>query len=69
MSWPVSGDPEVDAKVCKAGGRGADAASRLFFAGEATHKEDAYTVHGAYMSGTVLERLFACEWTASQPVE
>lgn len=23
----------------------------LYFAGEATHKEDAYTVHGAYLSG------------------
>lgn len=25
--------------------------TRLYFAGEATHKEDAYTVHGAYLSG------------------
>jgi Flavin containing amine oxidoreductase len=25
--------------------------TRLYFAGEATHKGDAYTVHGAYMSG------------------
>jgi Flavin containing amine oxidoreductase len=25
--------------------------TRLYFAGEATHKADAYTVHGAYLSG------------------
>lgn len=25
--------------------------TRLYFAGEAMHKEDAYTVHGAYLSG------------------
>jgi hypothetical protein len=25
--------------------------TRLYFAGEATHREDAYTVHGAFLSG------------------
>lgn len=28
-----------------------------YFAGKATHKEDAYTLHGAYMSGALARRL------------
>jgi monoamine oxidase len=55
MAVPVSGDTEADEAAGRflrpGGGPGASAATRLYFAGEATHRADAYTVHGAFMSG------------------
>lgn len=53
LSHPMSGVEEVDEVQLQAGlrGRGLDPQVRLFFAGEATHKEDAYTVQGAMLSG------------------
>jgi monoamine oxidase len=54
LAVPVSGDAEIDAAAGRAlrpGGGASTAATRLFFGGEATHRADAYTVHGAFMSG------------------
>ena len=50
MALPVSGDEALDRKIAR-GGNVLDASVRLYFAGEATHIQDSYTVHGAYMSG------------------
>ena len=55
LAVPVSGDAEADEAAGRflrpGGGAGVTAATRLYFAGEATHRADAYTVHGAFMSG------------------
>jgi monoamine oxidase len=55
LAVPVSGDTEADEAAGRflrpGGGAGLTAATRLYFAGEATHRADAYTVHGAFMSG------------------
>jgi len=55
MMLPITGDDQVDQKdalVVPNGGRPVvRAESRLYFAGEGTIKSDAYTVHGAFMSG------------------
>uniref|UniRef100_A0A061R8Y1 N1-acetylpolyamine oxidase n=1 Tax=Tetraselmis sp. GSL018 TaxID=582737 RepID=A0A061R8Y1_9CHLO len=61
LAWPVCGVPDLDEQqaVCK--GQLLNAKTRLFFAGEATHKEDAYTVHGAYESGS-REANRICHW-------
>jgi monoamine oxidase len=36
--------------------------TRLYFAGEATHRDDAYTVHGAFLSGDREARRIATWW-------
>jgi hypothetical protein len=53
MAIPVSGDAEQDAKVAAQGLKRVTLYpdTRLYFAGEATHRADAYTVHGAFLSG------------------
>jgi hypothetical protein len=50
MSLPVTGDTSFDARAAKVQ-LPLRKDTRLYFAGEATHKGDAYTVHGALMSG------------------
>ena len=40
-----------------------DSRVRLYFAGEATHREDAYTVHGAMLSGEREARKIKRWWT------
>ncbi|KAL4530257.1 hypothetical protein Ndes2437B_g03764 [Nannochloris sp. 'desiccata'] len=50
MSFPVTGDTSFDARAAKLQ-LPLRKDTRLYFAGEATHKGDAYTVHGALMSG------------------
>lgn len=54
MAWPVSGDSQQDAAQPHNSGKLLSQQTRLFFAGEATHKEDAYTVQGALLSGALL---------------
>jgi len=50
MSLPVTGDTSFDACAARVQ-LPLRKDTRLYFAGEATHKGDAYTVHGAFMSG------------------
>lgn len=52
MAWPVTGIDQLDNAQVTSSGQFLCPQSRLFFAGEATHRADAYTVHGAFMSGT-----------------
>eukprot|EP00884_Botryococcus_braunii_P001035 jgi/Botrbrau1/10932/Bobra.0025s0105.1 len=63
MGWPVSGIAKEDRKQVEGCGRVLIQKSRLFFAGEATHKRDAYTVHGAFMSGEREARRILRWWT------
>jgi len=51
MSYPVTGKKSVDDIKGAKCGKGYHPSTRLYFAGEATNREDSYTVHGAYMSG------------------
>lgn len=51
LSYPVSGDPKLDALQRGQAGRQVTPQTRLWFAGEHTHPTDAYTVHGAFESG------------------
>ena len=53
MAVPVTGDAALDGRSAKQGLRRLTLypATRLYFAGEATHRSDAYTVHGAFLSG------------------
>ncbi len=51
MAWPLSGDDKLDARQVEEKGRVLDPQMRLFFSGEATHKDDAATVQGALLSG------------------
>ncbi len=54
LAVPVSGDAAVDdaaGRALRPGGGASTPGTRLYFAGEATHRADAYTVHGAFMSG------------------
>jgi hypothetical protein len=54
LAVPVSGDDVADeaaGRALRPAGGATTPATRLFFAGEATHRADAYTVHGAFMSG------------------
>ena len=56
LSWPLTGVEELDEEQCQPAGGGPKGRvlarpSRLYWAGEATHKEDAYTVQGAIESG------------------
>ena len=51
LSWPVRGVEELDRRQKAVKGIALERQSRLFFAGEATHKDDSYTVQGAYLSG------------------
>ncbi len=50
LSFPITGDTSFDSRAAK-GQLPLRKDTRLYFAGEATHKSDAYTVHGAVMSG------------------
>ncbi len=51
LAWPVCGVKELDEDQKDEKGQLLIPQSRLFFAGEATHKDDAYTVQGALLSG------------------
>ncbi|EFN52584.1 hypothetical protein CHLNCDRAFT_138597 [Chlorella variabilis] len=51
MSYPVSGDAAADAKAVEQRGLHVTAQTRLWFAGEASSKDDAYTAHGAFVTG------------------
>lgn len=64
LAVPLTGVEGKDAKVAKQSLRHATLYpdTRLFFAGEATHKEDAYTVHGAFASGEREARNIAKWW-------
>jgi hypothetical protein len=57
MAWPVSGDAKLDERQMEEKGRVLEPLTRLFFAGEATHKDDSYTVQGALLSGAT-SRIF-----------
>eukprot|EP00887_Chlorella_sp_A99_P004508 scaffold34.g4508.t1 len=63
LSYPVTGVPALDRAVERDRGRARPVhwETRLYFAGEATHRGDAYTVHGAYESGTREARRI-CKW-------
>ena len=64
MAVPVTGDEAKDAKVAKESLKKITLYpdTRLFFAGEATHRADAYTVHGAFASGEREARNIAKWW-------
>lgn len=51
MAWPVSGDPGDNRAQDTSLGKLLNQNCTLFFAGEATFRQDAYTVHGAFTSG------------------
>ena len=61
----VSGDAAADARAPEEGGRQVALRTRLWFAGEATSAEDAYTVHGAFHTGSASQhpRTWPC-WVA-----
>ncbi|KAK3239773.1 hypothetical protein CYMTET_50326 [Cymbomonas tetramitiformis] len=61
LSYPLCGDATKDEENAMLGGQQMYHSTRLFFAGEATNKDDAYTVHGAYDSG-LREAERICQW-------
>lgn len=63
LAMPLTGDPETDAETgTQLRGSASRVAQRLYFAGEATFKEDSYTVHGAYASGIREAKNIAAWW-------
>jgi hypothetical protein len=61
---PLTGDDARDEIAAKRGARklALYPETRLYFAGEATHMDDAYTVHGAFLSGDREARRIATWW-------